>query len=143
MPESSEQKQLTPAEFLQQFSSSAPSQDQLKSWQSQAPGNRIRVFQTTDLKRIFVLRGMGGTELTEIQAKLSPTIPPERIQGELMIQIAVRCCLWTNVSTDGKLTDLMLRAAGAGLPETLNQVINVLSDYCSPDTIERLCIELD
>jgi hypothetical protein len=143
MPNEQEEKKLTPFEFIKSINPNAPDEQTIRSWQAQAPGNRIRFFQTTDLKRLFIMRGLGGSELAEIQAKLSPSIPPERLQSELMMQIAVRCCLWTSVSSDGKLTDLMLRGAGAGLPQTLNQVINVLSDYCEPETIERLCIELD
>jgi hypothetical protein len=136
------QEKVTPAQFLQQFGPNAPTEADLTSWKAQSPGNRIRIQQTTDLKRVFVLRGLGGSELAKITNELNPNIPQERVTAALQSLIACRCCHWTNTTVDGKLTELQLSAAGAGLPQTLNIAINDLSDYCDPDTIQRLSIEI-
>lgn len=130
-----------PYEFLSKFSN-APTKSQIEAWKSQAPGGRIRMKASSDLKRVYLMRAIGGTELAQLQTRLPQNIAPERLPQELQIAIACHCCLWTNASPDGKLTDLVMRASGSGLSVTLHEVVSVLSDYEDPETIERLSADL-
>jgi hypothetical protein len=130
-----------PYEFIAAFPN-GPTKDQLELWKAQAPGGRIRMKASSDFKRVFIMRAIGGTELAQLQARLPQNIAPERLPQELQIAVAVHCCLWTSATPDGKLTDLVLRASGSGLPITLHEVVSVLSDYEDPETIERLSADL-
>ncbi|TSA39524.1 hypothetical protein D4R30_00940 [archaeon] len=130
-----------PYEFIASFAG-APTKDQIELWKSQAPGGRIRMKASSDMKRVFIMRAIGGTELAQLQGRLPQNITPERLPQELQIAVACHCCLWTSVTPDGKLTDLVLRGSGSGLPLTLHEVVSVLSDYEDPETIERLSADL-
>ena len=87
-----EQPQITPFEFLQTFPE-APSLEQIEQWKQQAPGARLRIWHSTDGKRVYVLRAIGGQELGQLQASLPPNIPPEKVQAEVQIlwRSAVAC----------------------------------------------------
>ena len=142
MPDSTtEQPQITPFEFLQKFAG-APSQEQINEWKQQAPGARIRLFHSSDGTRIYLLRGIGGQELAQLQASLPPNIAPEKVPTEVQNLIAIRCCVWTNSTIENKLSDLALKGAGAGLPQTLQEIIYQLSDYMDPATIDRFSADL-
>ena len=75
------QPQITPFEFLQQFPE-APSVEQIEQWKQQAPGARLRIWHSSDGKRVYVLRAIGGQELAQLQASLPPNIPPEKEKQE-------------------------------------------------------------
>jgi hypothetical protein len=130
-----------PFTFLASFPN-APTRDQLELWKSQAPGGRIRLKTTSDFKRVFIMRAIGGTELAALQARLPQNITPERVPQEMQVAVSIHCCLWTNATPDGKLTDLVLRGSGAGLPLTLHEVVSVLSDFEDPEMIEHLSADL-
>jgi hypothetical protein len=136
-----EQPQITPFEFLQTFPE-APSLEQIEQWKQQAPGARLRIWHSTDGKRVYVLRAIGGQELGQLQASLPPNIPPEKVQAEVQILLAIRCCVWTSSTIDHKLFDLALKGAGAGLPQTLQEIIYQLSDYMDPMDINRFSADL-
>jgi len=76
-----EQPQITPFEFLQQFPE-APSLEQIDQWKQQAPGARLRIWHSSDGKRVYVLRAIGGQELVQLQASLPPNIPPEKVPAK-------------------------------------------------------------
>ena len=136
-----EQPQITPFEFLQQFPE-APSVEQIEQWKQQAPGARLRIWHSSDGKRVYVLRAIGGQELGQLQASLPPNIPPEKVQAEVQILMAIRCCVWTSSTIDHNLSDLALKGAGAGLPQTLQEIIYQLSDYMDPMDINRFSADL-
>ena len=136
-----EQPQITPFEFLQTFPE-APSLEQIEQWKQQAPGARLRIWHSTDGKRVYVLRAIGGQELGQLQASLPPNIPPEKVQAEVQILLAIRCCVWTSSTIDHKLSDLALKGAGAGLSQTLQEIIYQLSDYMDPMDINRFSADL-
>ncbi|MGC1582142.1 MAG: hypothetical protein WA766_11695 [Candidatus Acidiferrales bacterium] len=131
---------MTPQEFLATLPG-APSADQIATWKSQAPNNRLDVL-SPDGKRAFILRGLTGLELTQIQKQV------QQIQGctdpdlEMQIAAVVKATVWTNVGQSGKLTDIILRTGTAGLPSALFTKISKLSDFMDPQTIEYLSAEL-
>jgi hypothetical protein len=142
MSDSAQEPQaITPFEFLQGFEG-APSQDQIDSWKSQAPGARVRLFHSSDGKRIYIMRGIGASELAQLQASLPANIAPDRLPSVIQSAVAVRCNLWTNSTIDKKLSDLALQAAGAGLPGTLHEIVCQLSDYMDPESISRFSADL-
>jgi hypothetical protein len=131
---------MTPQEFLASLAG-APTADQISVWKLQAPNNRIEVF-TPDGKRAFILRGLTGLELTQIQKQI------QQIQGasdpdlEMQIASVVKATVWTNVGQNGKLSDIILRTGSAGLPSTLFAKVTKLSDFMDPQQIEMLSAEL-
>ena len=74
---SAEPPPITPFEFLQQFAD-APSQEQIDSLKSQAPGRRLRLFHSTDAKRVYIMRGIGGAELAQLCDSCLHPHPPIR-----------------------------------------------------------------
>jgi hypothetical protein len=133
--------QLTPAEFLASLPGS-PTAEQIEAWKQQAPNNHIELV-TPDGKRAFILRGITGLELSQIQSNLEKMATPTT-NPELEVQIAsvVKACLWTNVGPSGRLTDVLLRTGTAGLPQTLFVVVSRLSDFFDPQQIELHSAEL-
>ena len=136
--------QLSPGQFLATFSPDAPDNAALVSFKEQVPGGRIKIQQLPDLKRVYVMRGLSGDELSKIEQMIPGinNLPPEKAQQALQYAIASRCTLWTNRTPDRKETEASLRAAGSGLAQTLNVTINDLSDYHSPDILQQLSIEI-
>ena len=65
-----------------------------------------------------------------------------RCTAEVQILLAIRCCVWTSSTIDHKLSDLALKGAGAGLPQTLQEIIYQLSDYMDPMDINRFSADL-
>lgn len=132
---------LTPAEFLATIPGS-PTQDQIATWKSQAPNNRLEIF-SPDGKRAFIVRGLTGLELTQIQKRIQGMATPAQ-DPDLEMQIAadVAAVVWTNVGQNGKLTDVLLRTGTAGLPSTLFTKVTKLSDFMDPQAIEYLSAEL-
>lgn len=132
---------MSPQEFLASLAG-APTADQITAWKSQAPNNRIEVF-TPDGKRAFILRGLTGLELTQIQKQIqsmaTPTSDPDL---EMQIASVVKANLWSNVGQGTKLTDVSLRTGSAGLPSTLFAIVTRLSDFMDPQQINLLSAEL-
>lgn len=130
----------TPFEFLALFPGS-PTPDQIETYRKMVPGGRLRLLPMTDGKRLFLLRGFTALELQGIQADASKAAPDKQDYA-VQCTIAVRCTLWTSMTTTGRLTDVNLAAAGAGLAPTLHYAITDLSDYTTPQILEQLYIDL-
>jgi hypothetical protein len=141
MAEQQEQPQLTPVQFLGQFPD-APTQDQIDSLKQQAPGGRIRLFHSSDAKRVYLMRGVTGVELAGLQAKIPQNTDPDKIPGLVQILVAAHCCVWTSATQDHKLNEQVLRGGTAGLPETLHEIVCQLSDYMAPVDIQRFSADL-
>lgn len=141
MSDQAEKQPLTPLEFLQTFTG-APTLEVINDWKAQVPGARIKIFTSTDAKRIYVLRGINSLELAQVQAGLPANLGQEKLFPELQAQLASRCTLWTNDTKDGKLSIEAVKTSGAGLAQTLHEVIFQLSDFMDPETIERLTADL-
>lgn len=138
--ESKPVSQMTPQEFLASLPG-APTPDQIAAWKAQAPNNRVEMF-TPDGKRAFILRGLTGLELTQIQKQIqamaTPTSDPDL---EMQIASVIKAAVWTNVG-NGKLSDVQLRTGTAGLPSTLFSIVTRLSDFMDPQQINLLSAEL-
>jgi hypothetical protein len=141
MSKVTENKPLSPLEFLQTFTG-APALEVVNDWKAQAPGARLKIFTSSDAKRIYVLRGITALELATVQSGLPTNLPQEKLFSELQTAIAVRCTLWTNWTKDGKLSMDAIKSSGAGLSQTLHEIIFQLSDFMDPETIERLSADL-
>jgi|SRR5208282_2805848 len=133
---------MSPQEFLASLPG-APTPDQIANWKAQAPANRIELFAMPDGKRAFIMRGLTGLELTQIQKQIqSMATPAADPDLEMQIASVVKATLWTNVGTNGKLSDTVLRTGTAGLPSTLFAKVTKLSDFMDPQQIEMLSAEL-
>lgn len=124
-------------EFLDSLAG-APTTDQIATWKMQAPNNAVEGF-TPDGKRAFIMRGLTGLELSQIQ-KTIQSMATAVSDPDLETQIAavVKATVWTNVGTLGRLTDVILRTGSAGLPSTLFSIVTKLSDFMDPQKIEML-----
>jgi hypothetical protein len=134
-------QQITPFDFLQTFPG-APDQATIESWKAQAPGRRVRLYHSTDAKRAYVLRGISALELAQVQTSLPANLTPEKVPGALQNVVAIRCTIWASETPDHKLSELVLQASGAGLAQTLHEIVCQLSDYADPVTIERCSADL-
>lgn len=136
------QKGLNPYDFIARFPG-APDKAKIDSWKQQVPGGRIKLKVSGDEKRVYIMRAISGLELGKLtQQILQQALPQEKLASELTSLVVCTCCLWTNASPTGQLTDQMLKASGSGLADTLHAVLSELSDYETPETIERLSVEL-
>jgi DNA-binding NarL/FixJ family response regulator len=137
-PDPAEQAPMTPAEFLASLPD-APSSDLISQWKAQAPNGRIKVF-TPDGKRAYILRGLSGLEMGQVQQN----IPKNSTNPELDVQISsvVKAVLWTNTTQGNRLQDVTLRAASAGLPLTLFTLVSELSDFFDPARLEVMSGDL-
>jgi hypothetical protein len=132
---------MTPQEFLASLPG-APTPEQVAGWKAQAPNNRLEVF-SPEGKRAFIMRGLTGLELTQIQKQIqSMATPAADPDLEMQIASVVKATVWTNVGVNGKLTDVILRTGTAGLPSTLFSKVTKLSDFMDPQQIEMLSAEL-
>jgi hypothetical protein len=127
-------KQTHPIEELLQTLPNAPSMDKIKIWQQQVPAGRVRCF-SPDGKRMFYLRGLTGLEL----ATITKSIPENSSNPDYEIQLksVAIATLWANVPTD----ETSLRGGTAGLPNTLYQIVQNLSDFFDPVQIFNLSFE--
>lgn len=144
MPDETENKSvpLSPMAYLATIPG-APTEAQLTLIKAQAPGGRVRLFTSSDGKRVYIMRGFSGLELKAIQGRIPAGISPQNYPEELQKAIAVACCVWTNAGQDGKLTDAILHgSSGAGLAIALHEVAAMLSDYMSPEQIEQYSADL-
>lgn len=131
----------TPEEFLASLPE-APTQEQITTWKAQAPNGRINMF-TPDGKRVYIMRGLTGLELSAIQKKLSsmatPVADPDM---ELQIEAVCKATVWTNAAPQNRLTDVILRTGTAGLPSSLFVKVSDLSDFMDPQKIEMMSADL-
>jgi hypothetical protein len=134
-------QQISPIQFLQRYPN-APDQGTIELWKQQAPGGRLRLWHSTDEKRVYILRAVGAAEMIQIQNSVPAGITPDKLPLVLQNAIACRCCVWTSATIDGHLTDLALQASGAGLGSTLQEIVYQLSDFCDPVTIDRCSADL-
>lgn len=131
---------MSPQEFLATLPG-APTPEQIANWKLQAPNNRVQLF-SPDGKRAFILRGLTGLELSQIQKQIQQMATPSSDPDlEIQIAAAVKATVWTNVA-GGKLTDTFLRTGSAGMPSTLFAQVTRLSDFMDPQQIELLSAEL-
>lgn len=137
-----EETQKTPLEVLASLSDDAPSQDVINGWKSQVPGNRVRVYFSTDMKRAYVMRPISALQLQRVQEQLPKANAPEEFAANLQRAVAAGCCLWTNQTANRKLTEIDLNGSGAGLSATLQEVVSQISDYADPVTIDRFSADL-
>lgn len=117
----------------------APTADQIKALKAEVPNGAIRGF-SPDGKRCFLMRGISGVEMRELQKG----IPANSSDPEAEFKVVADCaaCVWTNVSRTGKLDPLSLRAATAGLPDTLFAIVENLSDFFAPAQIHQMSFDL-
>jgi hypothetical protein len=132
---------LTPQEFLATLPGS-PTPEQIETWKSQSPNGRVKVL-TLDGKTAFIIRGLNGLELSQIQKGIqqmaTPTADPDL---ETQIACDVKATLWTNASPTGKLTDVILRTGPAGRPSTLFTVVTELSEFTNPQQVDAMSADL-
>jgi len=128
---------MDPIDFL--ASIGGPSLDQINFIKQQSPNKRARVF-TPDSKRAFVVRAIGGLELAQIRKNIpqNSTNPDE----DTAIAAAVLCTVWTNVTSEKRLNETLLRTGAAGLPSSLWMLITMLSDYTDPQDFAVCSAEL-
>lgn len=138
---------LDPHDFLASFPN-APSKAIVESYKQQAPNGIVRILAIG--KRAYIVRGITGLELQQVQAEIPPNLgaalePDARaakIESEVAIKVSSRCTCWTSSSQDGKLTTEQLRSGTAGLPSTLFNLITYLSDFINPEALEIMSAEL-
>jgi len=116
-----------------------PTEAQIDAWKEQAPGGRIRAF-SLDNVRFYIVRAIGGLELSTIQKNIPAN--SSNPEADIKLGAAELCTLWTSTTQNGKLTAVALRTGTAGLPGSIWQLIETLSDYASPQDFEICSVEL-
>jgi hypothetical protein len=131
----------TPQDFLSKFKG-APDEDLIAKIKSSSPGGRLRMITSTDGQRVYILRAISAFELQQLQDGILKTVLPEKYPTALKTALAVKCVVWTSATPTGVLTDLELKSAGAGLVDTLHEVISELSDYMEAPQIRQFSADL-
>jgi hypothetical protein len=129
----------TPADFLSALPN-APSKVRIEEWKTSVPGNRVKLFVTSDGKQAFILRGLSGLEMSKINAKAQPNA--DNPEYELALAACELAVLWTNTTRDGKIDDLALRKGPAGIPGSLFKLISELSGFYEPQELQVLSGDL-
>jgi hypothetical protein len=137
-PESPVNKPPSPVEFLAKLPG-APSKEHIASLKQQVPNGTIRLF-SPDGKRAFLMRGITGLEMRELQTAI-PTNATDP-EGEFKLLAVAKACVWASTTPSGKLDAISLRAGTAGLPETLFHVVEELSDYRNPAQVFEMSADL-
>jgi hypothetical protein len=130
----------TPYDFLALFPG-APTQSQIDTFRSMVPGARLRLLPMPDGKRLFLLRGFTALELLGAQSE-AVKLSPEKQLPFLQTKMAAHCTLWCSIVPSGKLTEMDLASAGAGLAGTLYSAVADLSDFMEPQVLDQLYIDL-
>lgn len=138
---------MAPMDYLQTFPN-APSKATIDMWKAQAPNGIIRILALG--KRIYLVRGVSGLELQQIQADipdnlgagLNPEAKAAKIEAEVSLRVGSRCVVWTATTADNKLSVEQLRVGSAGLPSTLFSMITYLSDFIDPQELQLISAEL-
>ena len=128
----------TPQQLLASIQG-APAPAQIDAWKAEVPNHRIRLF-APDLKRVYVIRGISGLEVAQIQK----SIPMNSEERDIDFQLIAceKAVLWTNASYTHKLTAAELKAGTAGLPGSIFEIVSDLSDYFPPDRIALMSGDL-
>jgi hypothetical protein len=132
---------VTPFEFLKQFKG-APDENKINEMKHSAPGNRLRMFTSSDGKKVYVLRGISAFELEQLQNGILKTILPEKYPAALKNSLAAKCVVWTNATPTGRISEVEFKSLGAGLVDTLHEVISELSDYMESPQIRQFSADL-
>ena len=133
---------LSPSEFLKTFKG-APSEARIEEMKKNSPGGRIKLITSSDGKRVYILRAISAFELQQLQdGSLLKTTAPEKYASLLKRELAAKCILWTNATPTGNLSTVELLNSGAGLVDTLHEVISELSDYMEGPQIQRYSADL-
>lgn len=130
----------SPYDFLATIEG-APDKTAIETMKRSTPNNRIRVF-SPDAKRVFLVRGVSGLELSNLQKQLPANVNPDKAESELALLVGATSVMWTNTTTNNKLTAEDLRLGSAGLPATLFQLVSFLSDFVDPEALNALSSEL-
>ena len=137
-PSESTKEPQTPQEILDTFAGS-PTAEQIAAFKSQVPNGAIRAF-SPDGKRMFLLRGISGLEMRELQKSIvANAAEPE---AEFKILAACAATVWTNATRNGKMDQATLRSATAGLPDSLFMIVEQLSDFFAPAQIMNMTFDL-
>jgi hypothetical protein len=131
-------KPKTPQQFMASLPG-APTADQIAALKAEVPNGVIRGF-SPDGKRLFLMRAITGLEMRELQKNVIPNASDP--EGEFKILAVCAACVWTNAFRSGKIEQASLRAATAGLPDTLFSIVEELSDYFPPVQIAQMSFEL-
>ena len=145
--ETAQQNFANPYDYLATIPG-APTKDQVEAMKLQAPNGIVRLLVIG--KRVYLVRGMSGLELQNIQSQipdnlgagLTPEARSAKIEGEIQLHAAAKCTIWTNTIKDGKFTVEQLRGGSAGLPSTLFNLITYMSDFIDPEALNVMSIEL-
>jgi hypothetical protein len=136
-----EEQPQTPYEFLSSFKS-APTEARLDDIKSSVPGGRIKLFTSSDGKRAYILRGISAFELQKLQDGMLTTVKPDNYLAALKLELASKCCVWTSTTQTGLISNIELKQAGAGLTDTLHEIISELSDYMDAPQIRQFSVDL-
>lgn len=140
MEENNSQTSLSPIEYLATIPG-APSQGQIDEWKQQAPGGRVALLALPpDGKTVFILRGLSGLDMLDIQKRIPANA--ENPQRDLEHYSIARAVLWTNLTHDGRLDEFNIKSFGAGLPSSLMTKVMELSYFMSPETVEAMSGDL-
>jgi hypothetical protein len=132
--------ELSPYEQLKAATPNFPNDARIASWKSTAPGGRIKLF-CPDGRRVFFLRAISGLELAKVQGEIIQNAKDP--DTEVQIAVCTLCTLWCNVGdASNRIDDGMLRTGPAGLPASLFQVIQNLSDFYEPMQLFNFSMEL-
>jgi hypothetical protein len=131
----------TPMDFLSKIKN-APTEARIEEIKRSAPGGRLKLFTSSDGKRVYVLRAISAFELQQLEDGMLKTVAPEKYVTILKTELAAKCCVWTNTTANGALTSIELKQAGAGLVNTLHEIISELSDYMDSPQIRQFSADL-
>lgn len=129
-----------PYEFLATFRG-APSKAHLEALKASTPNGRLRLFYP-DTKRVFILRGLSGLELANLQKQIPANMAPANQEQELQFHVGSLATVWSSATPTGKVTAEELRTGSAGLPSSIFQIVSWLSDFMEPQVLEALSVEL-
>lgn len=132
----------SPYDFLKDFKG-APTQQKINEMKSQAPGGRIKLVTSSDGKRVYLLRAVSAFELQKLQDTImSRGMTDAKYPTVLKAELAAKCIVWTNATPTGTMSVIDLNQSGAGLVDTLHEVISELSDYMESPQIARFSADL-
>jgi len=131
---------LDPYELIK--SKGGPSKDDIAVSKAQTPNGRIKIFTLDGGERIYLLRAVSLLEMAGLQKQLPRNADQETIARELPLLVVSKCCVWTNTTKSGKVTGEELKAGAAGLPTTLYQFIEQMSDFVDPASFDLISTDL-
>ena len=132
---------LDPLEFLSTFPN-APTKENIAIYKNSSPGHRIKLFTSSDMKRVYIMRGITAFELQKLQEGILSTVKESNYENELQIAVACKCCIWTSTTSTTKLNEMDIKGSGAGLAVNLYHIVSELSDYVAPSQLDRFTADL-